>query len=108
MKRLFIALVAAVTLAGSVIALSVPAEASKSGRAATYGVLGGLAAGALIAGAAGAAPYYAPPPPPAYYAPAPTYYAPAPTYYEAPPCRLVRERYWDGYAWRSRRIEVCD
>jgi hypothetical protein len=99
MKKAFIALVAAVTFAGSVIALSGEAEASKSGRALTYGILGGVAAGALIAGAANAAP---PPPPPAYYAPAPTYY------YDAPACRIVRERYWDGYAWRSRRVEVCD
>lgn len=100
MKKAFIALVAAATLAGSVIALSGEAEASKSGRALTYGVLGGVAAGALIAGAAGAAPYA--PPPPAYYAPAPTYY------YDAPACRIVRERFWDGYAWRSRRVEVRD
>jgi hypothetical protein len=96
MKKAFIALVAAVTLAGSVLAFSGPAEASKSGRALTYGILGGVAAGALIAGGAAAAPYYAPPPPPPVY------------YYEEPACRVVRERYWDGYAWRSRRIRVCD
>ncbi|MDT3688108.1 MAG: hypothetical protein RO009_24070 [Pseudorhodoplanes sp.] len=97
MKKVFIALVAAVTLTGSVIALSSEAEASKSGRALTYGILGGVAAGALIAGAASAAP----PPPPAYYAPAPTYY------YDEPVCRIRRERFWDGYAWRTRRVEVC-
>jgi hypothetical protein len=97
MKKVFIALVAAVTLTGSVIAFSGEAEASKSGRALTYGILGGVAAGALIAGGAAAAPgYYAPPPPP------PTYY------YDEPACRVVRERYWDGYAWRSRRVQVCD
>ena len=98
MRKAFVALVAAVTIAGSVFALSSEAEASKSGRALTYGVLGGVAAGALIAGAAGAAPYYAPPPP--------AYYAPPPAYYE-PSCRLVKERYWDGYGWRVRRVEVC-
>jgi len=27
---------------------------------------------------------------------------------EAPPCRMVRERLWDGSAWRFRRIEVCN
>jgi len=96
MKKVFIALVAAVTLAGSVIAFSGAAEASKSGRALTYGILGGVAAGALIAGGAAAAPYYAPPPPPPVY------------YYDEPACRVVRERYWDGYAWRSRRVQVCD
>lgn len=99
MKKVFIALVAAGTFAGSVLAFSGEAEASKSGRALTYGVLGGVAAGALIAGAAGAAPYYAPPP---RYAPAPTYY------YDEPACRTVRERFWDGYSWRSRRVRVCD
>ena len=25
-----------------------------------------------------------------------------------PACRLVRERFWDGYGWRIRRIRVCD
>lgn len=98
MKKVFIALVAAATLTGSVLALSSEAEASKSGRALTYGILGGVAAGALIAGAASAAP---PPPPPGYYAPGPTYY------YDEPVCRIRRERFWDGYAWRTRRVEVC-
>jgi hypothetical protein len=97
MKKAFVALVAAATLAGSVIAFSGEAEASKSGRALTYGILGGVAAGALIAGGAAAAPgYYAPPPPPRAY------------YYDEPACRVVRERFWDGYAWRSRRVQVCD
>jgi hypothetical protein len=91
MKKVFIALVAAVTLTGSVLAMSSEAEASKSGRALTYGILGGLAAGALIGGAATAAP---PPPPPVYY-------------YDEPVCRIRKERYWDGYAWRTRRVEVC-
>jgi hypothetical protein len=27
---------------------------------------------------------------------------------EAPPCRWARQRYWDGYDWRYRRIQVCD
>lgn len=100
MRKAFVALVAAATIAGSVFALSNDALASKSGRALTYGLLGGVAAGALIAGAAGAGPYYAPPPPP------PAYYAPGPVYY-APSCRIVKERYWDGYGWRVRRVEVC-
>jgi len=28
----------------------------------------------------------------------------------APPpgCRFVRERFWDGYEWRFRHVEVCD
>lgn len=95
MRKLVVALVAAVAIAASSLAVSGTAEASSSGRALTYGILGGVAAGALIAGA----PYYAPPPPPVY--------APAPAYYGPPPCRWVRERYWDGYGWRFRRIQVC-
>jgi len=49
-------------------------------------------------------PYYRP----VYVAPAPVYYAPAPVYVEEPVCRFVRERYWDGYGWVYRRVEVCD
>ncbi len=97
MRKLFVAMVAALTIAGSVVALPGEADARSRGGAVAAGVLGGLAAGAIIAGAA--APYYAPPPPPAYYAPAPVYYGPS--------CRWVRERWWDGYGWRVRRVQVC-
>jgi hypothetical protein len=38
----------------------------------------------------------------------PVYYAPAPVYVEEPACRLVRERFWDGYGWQFRRVQVCD
>ena len=31
-----------------------------------------------------------------------------PVYVEEPACRLVRERWWDGYGWRVRRVQVCD
>jgi len=40
--------------------------------------------------------------------PPPVYYAPAPVYVEEPACRIVRERYWDGYGWQIRRLRVCD
>lgn len=86
-----------------------PAEA-RGGRIAA-GVLGGLAAGAIIGGAFG----------PRYYGPGYGYYGPgygyggyAPAYYGgyAPAydggCYLRRERFWDGYAWRVRRVQVCD
>lgn len=97
MKKTLPAIVAAIALTGAAIAFSGPAEASRSGRALTYGLLGGIAAGALIGGAAQAYP----PPPPAYYRP-----APPPAYY--PHCRKAWEQYWDGYQWRNRRIRVCD
>jgi hypothetical protein len=65
------------------------------------GVVGGLIGGALLGGALASRP--APPPPP------PTvYYRPEPVYVEEPACRFVRERYWDGYDWQYRRVEVCN
>jgi hypothetical protein len=100
MRKLFIALVAAVTIAGSLVVAPGEADARYwRGGAVAAGVVGGLAAGAIIAGAA--APYYyaPPPPPPPYYAPAPVYYGPA--------CRWVKQRWWDGYGWRVRRVQVC-
>jgi hypothetical protein len=27
---------------------------------------------------------------------------------EEPACRYVRERFWDGYDWRYRRVEICN
>jgi len=88
----------AVTLVGSPLLLPQSARAENGEIAA--GVVGGLIGGALLGGALASRP--APPPPP------PAYYAPAPVYVEEPACRLVRERYWDGYDWRFRRVQVCD
>src|SRR5664279_1988280 len=85
----------AVTLVASPL-LSPPARAENGQIAA--GVVGGLIGGALLGGALASRP--APPPP--------VYYAPAPVYVEEPACRVVRERYWDGYDWRFRRVQVCD
>ena len=98
MRKIFIALVAALTIAGSLAAVPGEAEA-RGGRWVAPAIIGGVAAGALIAGAAAAPYYYAPPPPPPYYAPAPAYYA--------PPCGWVKQRYWDGYYWRVRRVPAC-
>jgi hypothetical protein len=39
---------------------------------------------------------------------APVYVAPVPVYLPPPECRLGRERFFDGYAWRTRDIQVCD
>lgn len=71
-----------------------PAKAENGQIAA--GVVGGLIGGALLGGALASRP-----------APPPVYYAPAPVYVEEPVCRFVRERYWDGYGWVYRRVEVC-
>jgi hypothetical protein len=95
MKKTIAALVAVATIAGSLVSVA-PAARADGGRIAA-GVAGGLIGGALIGGAIAAS------------RPAPVYGAPAPVYVEEPaPCRLVRERFWDGYAWRFRRVEVCD
>ncbi|MEH2510295.1 hypothetical protein V1291_001649 [Nitrobacteraceae bacterium AZCC 1564] len=93
MKKAFSAFLAAVTVAGS-LATAMPAANARDGGAIAAGVglgiLGGAIAGAAIANSR------------------PAYAAPAPVYVEEPACRLVRERFWDGYAWRFRRIQVCD
>jgi hypothetical protein len=83
------------TLAAAPLVLPAPARAENGQIAA--GVVGGLIGGALLGGAL-ARP--APPPP--------VYYAPEPVYVEEPVCRLVRERYWDGYDWQFRRVRICD
>ncbi len=58
------------------------------------GVLGGFAAGALVAGAARPYPYY-------------PY---GPTVYDAPPprCWFEPEDIWNGYRWVRRRVRVCE
>jgi hypothetical protein len=88
--------IAAVTLAAGPLLLPVSARAENGEIAA--GVVGGLIGGALLGGALASRPA---PPPPAYY-------APEPVYVEEPACRVVHERYWDGYGWVYRRVQVCD
>jgi len=105
--------VAVATLAGLLLALA-PTDASAQYRrrgpgagAVAAGVVGGLALGALAAGAA--RPYY--------YGPSPYYYGPGPAYVvedELPPppryrprCWFEREDVWDGYGYVPRRIRVC-
>ena len=88
MKKTFAAFVAVATIAGSLAAT--PASAQ---RGVAAGVAAGLIGGAIIGGAiASSRPAYG----------GPVYVEDAP-----PACRLVRERFWDGYEWRVRRVEVC-
>jgi hypothetical protein len=88
MKKTFAALVAVATLAGSLAAT--PASAP---RGVGVGIAAGLLGGAIIGGAiASSRPAYG----------GPVYVEDAP-----PPCHFVRERFWDGYGWRFRRVEVC-
>ena len=95
MRKIASAIAATAVAAGPLL---VPAPAHAENGQIAAGVVGGLIGGALIGGALASRP--APPPP--------VYYAPAPVYVEEPPCRFVRERYWDGYGWVYRRIQVCD
>jgi len=93
------ALAAAATLGLAAIAAPQPAEARhwNNGGAIAAGVIGGLAAGAIIGSAA--RPYYGYGP--GYYA-----YAPGPAYYGG--CYWTRQRIWDGWGWRVRRVRVCN
>jgi hypothetical protein len=93
MTRTMTAVAAAALIA--VAAVAAPTEAqARRGWWVPGAVIGGLAAGAIIAGAAGAyGPYY--------YGPAPGYYA------YGPGCYIRRQRVWDGYGWVVRRVRVC-
>ncbi len=89
MKKTLAALVAVATIAGS---LAVTPASAQRGVAA--GVAAGLIGGAIVGGAiASSRPAYG----------GPVYVEEAP-----PPCRMVRERFWDGYGWRFRRVQYCD
>jgi hypothetical protein len=93
MKKMILAAATAASLAAAAIVAPAPAQA-RDGGAIAAGVIGGLAAGALIGSAAANAA------PPAYYAPGPAYVA-------GPPCYWQRQRFWDGYGWRIRNVQVC-
>jgi hypothetical protein len=101
MKHSMLALAAAGLLAA---ALPSAAQARCDGCGIAAGVVGGLAAGAIIGSAianSGPGPVYAAPPPP----------PPSAVYYDdeaAPVCHFEHRRYWDGYVWHSRRVEVCE
>lgn len=100
MNRIIVGALAAALTVGS--SLAVAPQAKAEGGQIAAGVAGGLLGGMLLGGALAARPA---PPPPVYYAPAPP---PERVYIEEPACRMVRERYWDGYDWHFRRVEVCN
>jgi hypothetical protein len=97
LKKTGLAVAAAAVLATATLPTPQPAAAHGSGGAVAAGIIGGIAAGALV-GAAVAGPHY--------YGPG-YYYGPAPVYY-GPNCWWQRERFWDGYGWRLRRVRVCN
>ena len=97
------ALAVAATLAVAAVAAPQPAEA-RDGGAIAAGIIGGLAVGAIVGSAAAHGPYYRPQYDEPYRE---RYYAPAPVYY-GPDCYWARQRIWDGFGWRLRRVRVCD
>lgn len=103
MRKAFIAILAALAIAGTFAATASDAQARHfrgHGGAVAAGVIGGLAAGAIIGGALATRPAYADP----YYAPAPVYVAPPP-----PRCWTERQQVWDPYygVYRTQRVRVC-
>jgi hypothetical protein len=90
---------AALTLATSVVALSSTSASAQWRRGGwgpgiAAGVIGGLAVGALAAGAYGPRYYYGPAAYPYPYPYGGCYYAP--------------QQVWNGYRWVVRRVEVCN
>ena len=96
LTRSLTAVAVAATLGAGLLAAPQPADARGGGVAA--GIIGGLAAGAIIGGMAAHGGYYGP----GYY------YGPGPVYYDGPHCWWHRERFWDGWGWRLRRVRVCE
>jgi len=96
-RKTLIAITAAATLAIGAVAAPQPAQARCWGCAVGAGIIGGLAAGAIIGSAAAHGPYY--------YG-SPYYYGPGPVYY-GPRCYWTHRRWWDGWRWHWRRVRVC-
>ena len=102
MKKTLMALGAVAVLATSTVAIPAPAHAQ---RGVAAGVAAGLIGGAIVGGAiASQHGYYGP----GYYGP--SYYAPGPAYVVepgyGPECYLQKQRFWDGYGWRVRRVQA--
>ncbi|MFC7396495.1 hypothetical protein ACFQU1_04725 [Chelatococcus sp. GCM10030263] len=105
-KKILSAGLAGLVLAGSVVAGAGDASArwrghgphyyhhrgGNAGAAAAAGIVGGLALGALAAGAV-----------------RPAYAGPGPVYDYDPGCYVERRRVWvDGWGWSYRRVTICD
>jgi hypothetical protein len=94
MKKTITALLAVAAVAGSLTVT--PAQAQRGWGA---GVAAGLIGGAIVGGAIAASRPY-----PYYYGPPPGYVGgPAPV-----GCYWQQQRYWDGYAWNVRPVQVCN
>jgi hypothetical protein len=90
-----------------VTAVAAPQAAEARGGRVAAGVVGGLIGGAILGGAlAGPGYYYGPGYGAGYYGPGYGYYG-GPAYVAAPDCYWQRQRFWDGFGWRLRRVRVC-
>src|SRR3569833_1958689 len=106
MKKMLLAVAADATKA---VAAVTPAQAQ---RGVAAGVAAGIIGGAIVGGALASPYYYGPGP--GYYEPGyypPRYYASGPGYvaddYYGGGCVWQKQRFWDGYGWRVRRVRVC-
>jgi hypothetical protein len=100
-------LVALATVATLVFSASAPAHAQRYlGAAIAGGIIGGAIVGSAVANPYyyGPGPYYGGPRPYPYYGyGGPAYVAAGDPY----GCYWQRQRFWDGYGWRIRRVRVC-
>lgn len=111
MKRTMFALAAAALVAA---ALPFQAQAHCRGCGVAAGVVGGIAAGAIIGSAiAGPPPVYGVAPvydavPPAEYVPPPPGDPDSPEYIDGASCHIEPQQVWDGRRYRLRDVEVCE
>jgi hypothetical protein len=114
MRKSLIGFAAAAAVGLATLAGPSAANAGCYGCAVGAGVLGGVAAGAII----GSAIANSPPPPPAYYPPPPAAYYPPPPGYGPPPgpgyaelapgCHWGQRKVWvEGVGYRWRPVQVC-
>lgn len=86
------------TLLLAALSVSLAAAAPALAREGKFvGVIGGLSAGEIVAGAG----YLHTDPAFAYGGAGPLYYGPPPG------CVIRAQRVWTGYGWTNRRIRVC-
>jgi hypothetical protein len=96
MRKALVTLALGATVAIGTVASPTTADARWRHGFPVAPIVGGLAAGAII-GAALAAPR-------PWYDDDYAYYEPA---YFGPHCYIRKERIWDGWRWRIRRVEDC-
>jgi hypothetical protein len=104
MHKSLIALVGAAGIGLAALAAPAPANAGCFGCVVGAGILGGVAAGAIVGTAIANSP-----PPPGYYPPPPGAYPPPPAYAQlAPGCHWGHRKVWvDGYGYQWRTVQVC-